>query len=561
MSLHCPFCDVSLDDPAVGAGSCSACERPLVVEGYRLTRELGRGAMATVYEGERSGGQRVAIKVLRLAGEHSDRDRDGWSAWEMFERSSKILRELSHPGLPKVFHFSRDDASGHLVLVREAFDGGTLAERIEAGRRLTRKQMHRLAKKLLELLDYLHGLVPPVIHRDIKPANIMFRSTGSWAPVLVDFDTVAAPEGQRTGLTIVATIGYAAPEQFAGEATVRSDLYGLGTTLLHVATETPPDQLPREHGRFQFEGRLDELSPELRRVIAKLIEPDPEHRYPNAAAALAELSGVRQQTPIGAKVAAAADHTPLTADAPIPSDAAPTPTKPSLDKAKGVDKGKGVAIAVGLLATVLVVFALNALDCGKPACMKRENQECMAGAAKPCWALGTHYERGKGVKLDLVRAQALYRQSCDRGYAKGCNALGRMLHGGKGGRVDQPGATTAYVTACQGGYHRACQLACRAYKLGEGVKVDYDRALALCRRGCDRGDSYSCNDLAVLYKDGLGAPVDLPRAERLFDRACRASDYLACHNLAKMVRKDRARFLALEKKACQGKIKAACNAR
>src|SRR5262249_23058577 len=155
------------------------------------------------------------------------------------------------PALPKVYAFEQDDA-GRLLLVREAFDGGTVEERILGEeRRLEPRLVRHLLERLLGLFSYLQELVPPVLHRDVKPPNIMFRAATDWEPVLVDFDSVALPDSRRSGLTIVGTPGYAAPEQFAGECSPASDLYGVGATMIFVVTHAEPDRLPRlEGGRF-----------------------------------------------------------------------------------------------------------------------------------------------------------------------------------------------------------------------------------------------------------------------------------------------------------------------
>jgi serine/threonine protein kinase len=44
--------------------------------------------------------------------------------------------------------------------------------------------IRRMAKQLVEALDYLHTTLN-IVHRDIKPSNILMDETGS--PLLVDF--------------------------------------------------------------------------------------------------------------------------------------------------------------------------------------------------------------------------------------------------------------------------------------------------------------------------------------------------------------------------------------
>ena len=98
---------------------------------------------------------------------------------------------------------------------------------------------------------YLSKLQPRVIHRDIKPENVVIHGGQPGGHVyLVDFGGVqvrseslvvnAIPCLQGVdvntsfGSTIVGTYGYMAPEQFRGVAEVKSDIYGLGATLLYL---------------------------------------------------------------------------------------------------------------------------------------------------------------------------------------------------------------------------------------------------------------------------------------------------------------------------------------
>jgi serine/threonine protein kinase len=158
------------------ARCCPQCGRePIVAREYRVRSLLGRGGMGVVLGAERtSDGQPVAVKVLWL-GEGVD-----WKAIELFERSTRVLQELSHRALPQVRAFERDER-GTLILVRDRFEGGSLGERIRRGRpRLDQQGLRHVLEELLELLTYLHGQVPPVLHRDIKPDNILFRTEDDW---------------------------------------------------------------------------------------------------------------------------------------------------------------------------------------------------------------------------------------------------------------------------------------------------------------------------------------------------------------------------------------------
>jgi hypothetical protein len=288
-TFPCPFCRA---DVSPQAERCPQCNREPVIAGYRVRSLLGRGGMGVVLGAERTGdGLPVAVKVLWL-GEGVD-----WKAIELFERSTRVLQGLRHPLLPEVRAFERDER-GTLILVRDRFDGGSLGERIRSGRpRLDRQGLRRLLEKLLGLLSYLHGQVPPVLHRDIKPDNILFRTADDWEPVLVDFDTVAAPGPQSKRLTVICTPGYTAPEQLAGDPCPASDLYSLGATMLFVATGTEPDELPRRDGRFEVEPLLAGLDAGVRTTVLRMVEPSLTERPRSAEEALQVLGGAEEEEP------------------------------------------------------------------------------------------------------------------------------------------------------------------------------------------------------------------------------------------------------------------------
>lgn len=289
---NCPSCDQPVETSQV---TCSACGLPLVVlDRYRLSERLGRGGMASVYGAHHIEDESaVAVKLMRLA------DHEDWKPRELFERSSRVLRQLDHALLPVVHDFGELDDGG-LVLVRERLDGGTLQSWVtEDHWRPSPREVRSLLMSLLEVLAYLHGRVPAVIHRDIKPSNVMFRHGLSRAlaknpPVLADFDCIAAG-GHASGAgsnTIVVSPGFTAPEQLAGTSSPASDLFSLGMTMVFAVTHRDPESVPRdEDGRVQLGSALDELDAACARIIRMSIEPDRHARPKSAQWALQQLKG------------------------------------------------------------------------------------------------------------------------------------------------------------------------------------------------------------------------------------------------------------------------------
>jgi serine/threonine protein kinase len=188
-----------------------------------------------------------------------------------FEREARLLANLRHPALPKVLdHFS--EGTG-LFLVMEFIPGDDLGVMLEQqGRSFTPAEVLPWADQLLDALNYLHGLDPPVLHRDIKPSNLKLISQSHI--VLLDFGLAKGIAGQMTHTESKSLLGYSpnySPlEQMQGTGTdARSDLYSLGATLYHLLTDVkPPDALSR--ATAVVNGQTDPLRPagEINREVA-----------------------------------------------------------------------------------------------------------------------------------------------------------------------------------------------------------------------------------------------------------------------------------------------------
>ena len=263
-------------------------------------------------------------KLLRLLGKNSGRrtwlawdlqcqtlvvlkclifDRDfTWEALKLFQREAALLKFLSHPAIPCYLDFFKQESPGEIrfTFVQNYIEGKSLADVLKAGHSFTEAEIKQLVAALLEILIYLHQQKPPIIHRDIKPNNIILthRSDGRIGQVyLVDFGSVQTLMTQEgCTFTVVGTYGYMPPEQFGGQAIPASDLYGVGTTAIALASRQHPADLPQRNLRIQFEQSVC-LSPAFKRWLQWMTEPDSARRPPSAQFALHALKhpGMVQQ--------------------------------------------------------------------------------------------------------------------------------------------------------------------------------------------------------------------------------------------------------------------------
>ncbi|MDJ0704378.1 MAG: serine/threonine-protein kinase [Leptolyngbyaceae cyanobacterium MO_188.B28] len=256
---------------------------------YEIQKELGRQTgRRTVLALDRQTDRQVVIKQLWL-GEDFD-----WKDLKLFEREADVLKALSHPNIPEYLDYLEltSDNGPSFALAQSHINCRSLEAQLTAGRTFSESDVKVLAKSLLEILIYLHGLSPPVIHRDIKPSNILLSDRSGNSPgdvYLVDFGSVQTLAAQEGGtITVVGTYGYMPPEQFGGRVVPASDLYSLGAALIFLATGQHPSELPQKKLQLQFRQRAG-LSPRFADWLEWMTEPSLSKRFASAQASLDAL--------------------------------------------------------------------------------------------------------------------------------------------------------------------------------------------------------------------------------------------------------------------------------
>jgi hypothetical protein len=248
---------------------------------YRLVREIGRGATATVYLARDEALEvSVALKILhpQLAAGPLGR----------FLAGARLLASLRHPGLVAVYDV--DETARALAM--EWIEGGTLRARLAAHPEgLPADEVAATGRALLDALGFLHGR--GIVHGDLKPSNLLLRAPGE--VVLADFggaarlDRAAAPTrlGEAGGTPL-----YLAPEQFQGAAASQeTDLYAAGAILWEAATGRPlrsqADLLRARPAGGAADARSPDAEAQLRArvpatadAILALLHPSPSARRP-----------------------------------------------------------------------------------------------------------------------------------------------------------------------------------------------------------------------------------------------------------------------------------------
>ena len=257
---------------------------------YQVLRPIGSGGMGDVYQARDTRLERsVALKLLPPE----------WSrhpeAKTRFLREARAVSKLEHPNVCTVHDMGETD-DGRLFLVMGYYPGRTLADVLSEGA-VPADRARRIAIQVARGLAAAHS--QGIVHRDIKPGNVIL--TDQEEVKILDFGIARTHDDTnltRTGAT-PGTPAYMAPEQARGEeADPRSDLWSLGILLYEMLTGAKPfhganhlatlrsivDEDPKPLAE-----RCPDVPEDLRDVVLRLLQKNPEARYQTAMEVLTNL--------------------------------------------------------------------------------------------------------------------------------------------------------------------------------------------------------------------------------------------------------------------------------
>ncbi|HLZ81410.1 MAG TPA: serine/threonine-protein kinase [Ktedonobacteraceae bacterium] len=257
---------------------------------YLLTRPLGQGGFAEVYQGEHIYLKtQAAIKVLltQLASDDI----------EEFLKEARTIANLIHPNIVRVLEFGIESKTPFLVM--DYAPNGTLRQRHPKGSRLEPAVIVPYLKQIAAGLQYAHD--QKLIHRDIKPENLL---VGRHNEILLsDFGIALVAQSSRYQSTqnVAGTVAYMSPEQIQGKPRPASDQYSLGIVVYEWLSGSRPfhgsfTELCTQH-MFATPPPLSERVPtifsEVEQVVNTALAKDPRQRFESVQAfakALAEAS-------------------------------------------------------------------------------------------------------------------------------------------------------------------------------------------------------------------------------------------------------------------------------
>ena len=220
----------------------------------------------------------------------------------MFVKEARSLAQLSHANIVSVYDVGEVDNLPYIVM--EHLAGGSVKGRIERTGPLKAGEAVRITIEVANGLTFAHS--KGIIHADLKPSNILFDANDH--AKIADFGIARTPKEDGATPELYATALYVAPERVEGkQASVQSDVYGLGLVLYEMLVGNPPftstsaGVLMRDHV-VRMPVPPSHLRPslpkELDTIVLKSLAKQPNLRYQKAsdfAKALASIENIDKE--------------------------------------------------------------------------------------------------------------------------------------------------------------------------------------------------------------------------------------------------------------------------
>lgn len=259
----------------------------------RVERVLGRGGqgevLLVVNEVSR---QRQVIKLL-----HPELVRNE-GAMARFVKEVQLMAMLAHPNIVKLLHTDVTTPEGARpalpYLLMEYMEGSSLAELLASpATSLRRGTAIRFFAEVADALTYSSSTVG-LVHRDLKPANLFAArdAKGRISAKVLDFGISQLCEALTsvTSDDFLGTEHYAAPEQYTGRTSPKTDVYQLGVVLWETFVGYHPyhDKTTRQSIMYaQLEqvppplaGIVHDCPRSLSKIVEGMLDKDPRRRPP-----------------------------------------------------------------------------------------------------------------------------------------------------------------------------------------------------------------------------------------------------------------------------------------
>jgi tetratricopeptide (TPR) repeat protein len=302
----------------------------VIVPGYEILQELGRGGMGVVYKARHLRLQRLVALKMIPAGAHP-----GPMGLARFRTEAEAVAQLQHPNIVQIYETGEYEGRPYFSL--EFVEGGSLEQHMRS-RPTTPRAAAELVETLARTMDVAHQR--GIVHRDLKPGNVLLAAasgnssvlrkeqlatdtslpTDHWyrttVPKIADFGLakrVNSDSSQTVAGTVLGTPSYMAPEQAAGkirEVGPAADIYSLGAILYDLLAGRPPFKAGRPVDTIRLVLEQEPVPPrqleprvprDLETICLKCLQKDPARRYARAGDLADDLRRFLEDEPIRAR--------------------------------------------------------------------------------------------------------------------------------------------------------------------------------------------------------------------------------------------------------------------
>jgi len=214
---------------------------------YRILQLIANGSGGEVFLAEHKvlGEKRIIKRLYKKRPFYRERLRE-----------AHILKQLHHVAIPCIYDIEEDATASYII--EEDMGGEPLSEVLAGQKCLSTSFISHYSIQLCEIIEYLHE--KGILYLDIKPENLMVKDD---TLSLIDFGGAMEQEDSRR--VLFGTDGYAAPEQYQGQAGEQSDVYGIGRII----------------GLMMGQGNKKDR--ELREIYERCVRQIPSERYGSVA--------------------------------------------------------------------------------------------------------------------------------------------------------------------------------------------------------------------------------------------------------------------------------------
>jgi len=265
---------------------------------YELDKQIGMGATSKVYHGvDTFNDQEVAVKMIEPSVLNDPEFTE--SCRKQFLSEASLAGKLSHPHVVSILEASVSEQSGYVVM--EYVPGGNLVPHSYHDNLLPIRDVLQIIYKCCSALEYAFNL--GIIHRDIKPGNIMVVSGTNVK--ITDFGAAIFMRDHHDHTVTSGTLSYMSMEHIRGHSlTYLSDMYSLGVVTYELLTGRLPFEADTQEGLIDAIANKavasprelrSEITPELEKIVLKMMARSAEDRYPTWKVLAAEIAALAKK--------------------------------------------------------------------------------------------------------------------------------------------------------------------------------------------------------------------------------------------------------------------------